>query len=133
MFWKIPLLALKFTKIFYILFQTKSQFFFKVWITLHCNKRSFFCSFLAETSHAIDKSNISKWKFLDLQLLALKFTKFLISFFEAKVSFLVSHLNLYMLWTKRAQQSANFQTFNCSHENQPNFLCHFSSRESVFL
>ena len=27
------------------------------------------------------------------------------------------HLKLYMLWTKRAHQSANFQTFDCSHEN----------------
>ena len=27
------------------------------------------------------------------------------------------HLRLYMLWTKWAHQSANFQTFDCSHES----------------
>ena len=27
------------------------------------------------------------------------------------------HLKLYMLWTKQAQQSANFQNCDCSHEN----------------
>ena len=31
-------------------------------------------------------------------------------------SFVLSHLNLYMLWTKVAHQSANFQTFDCSHQ-----------------
>ena len=32
-------------------------------------------------------------------------------------SFVICHLNLYMLWAKRAQKSENFQTFDCSHEN----------------
>ena len=27
------------------------------------------------------------------------------------------HLNLHMLWTKGSDQSANFQTFDCSHKN----------------
>ena len=27
------------------------------------------------------------------------------------------HLNLYVLWIKRAHQSENFQTFDCPHEN----------------
>ena len=30
-----------------------------------------------------------------------------------------------MLWTKRAHQSTIFQTFECSNQNSPNFLCHF--------
>ena len=32
-------------------------------------------------------------------------------------SSLLFYLELYMLWTKRAHQSANFQTCECSHEN----------------
>ena len=43
------------------------------------------------------------------------------------------HLKLPILWTKGTHQSANFQTFDCSHENQPNSLCHFPSQKSVFL
>ena len=117
----------------HVIFQTKNQFFFKVWISFQCHERSFFCTFLAETLHAIDKSSTSKCKFSDLPLLTLKFTKFLMSFLEPRVSFssnfaslfsvmrhnssVLFHLNLYMLWTKGAHQSANFQTFNYSHEN----------------
>ena len=43
-------------------------------------------------------------------------------------------LKLYMLWIYFiCFESANFQTFDCSHENWPCFLCHFSSHKSVFL
>ena len=89
--------------------------------------------FLAETLYVIDKSSTSKWKFSDFQLLALKFTKFLMSFLEPSVSFssnfasllsitrhnssLLFQLNLYMFWTKGPHQSANVQPFDCSHKN----------------
>ena len=56
------LLGLKFTK-FLVIFQTKNQFFFKVWISFLCHERSFFCTFLAETLYPIDKNSISKCKF----------------------------------------------------------------------
>ena len=107
----------------HVIFQTKSQFFFRVWITLQCHERLFFYTYLIETLHAIDKSSTSKYKFPDLALLALKFTKFLMSFLEPKVSFssgfaslfsvirhyhsVLFHLNIYMFWTKGAHQSAN--------------------------
>ena len=102
------------------------------------NHMSFFMKqhlyiFLSQTLDTFYKSSLSKWKFSDLPLLTLKFTKFLMSFLEPRVSFssnfaslfsvmrhnssVLFHLNLYMLWTKEAHQSANFQTFNCSHEN----------------
>ena len=42
-------------------------------------------------------------------------------------------LKLYMLWTKGANQSANFQIFDCSHKSQLNSLCHFSKHKSVFV
>ena len=38
----------KILRIAHVFFQTKSQFFFKAWITLQCYVRSLFCSFLAE-------------------------------------------------------------------------------------
>ena len=66
-------------------------------------------------------------------LLALKFTKFLMSLLEPRVSFSTNvasffsvmrqnssvpfHLKLYVLWTKGAYQKANFQTYDCSNEN----------------
>ena len=106
--------------------QTKCQFFFKVWISFQCHERWFFCTFLAETLYAIDKSSTSKCKFSDLPLLTLKFTKFLKSFLEPRVSFsssfawlfivirhnssLTFHLNLYMLRTDGAHQIANFHS-----------------------
>ena len=96
------------------------------------NHKSFFmtqllCIFLAQTLHTCYKSSPWKSKFSDFSLLALKFTKFLKSFLEPRVSFSSNfaslfsvvrhnsskllHLNLYTLWTKGTNQSANFQTF----------------------
>ena len=108
-FAEFPLVALKFTKFL-------MSFFFEVWITLQCHERQFFCSFLAETLYAIDKSSASKCKFSDFLLLTLKFIKFLISFLEPRVSFssnfaslfsvmrhnssVLFHRNLYMLKLK---------------------------------
>ena len=94
---------------------------------------TFSCTFLAETLYAVDKSSTSKCKFWDLPMLALKFTKFLMSFLEPRVSFstnfaslfsvmrhtssVLFHLNLFILWTKRSNESANFQSFDCLHKN----------------
>ena len=39
----------------------------------------------------------------------------------------------YLLWTKESHQSPNFKSSMCSGENLPNFSCHFSNGESVFL
>ena len=67
---------------------------------------------------------LQKQRISDLPLLALKFTKFLMTFLEPRVSFSSNfaslfsfmrlnlrtffHVNLYMLWTKGSYQSANF-------------------------
>ena len=42
-------------------------------------------------------------------------------------------LKLYMLLTKVAHESANFQTCHCSGENSPNSSCHFWNQESIFF
>ena len=91
------------------------------------------CIFSAQTLYTFYKSSSSKCKFSDFPLLRVKFTKFVILFSNQKVSssskfgsiFSVMRenssvhfqLKIYMLLTKVAHQSANFQTFNCSHEN----------------
>ena len=72
--------------------------------------------YLAETLYAIGKSSTSKCKFSDLPLLALKFTKFVMSFLKPWASLasnfaslssvmrdnstVLFHLKLYMLSTK---------------------------------
>ena len=117
----------------HVIFQTKTQFFFKVCIFFQLHERSFFCIFSVETLYAIDKSSTLKCNFSDLPVLALKFTKFLMSFLEPRVSFssnfaplfrvlmhncsVLFHLSVYILWTKELHKSANFQTFDYSHEN----------------
>ena len=81
----------------------------------------------------INKSSTLKCKFLDLLLLILKFTKFIMSFLEPRASFssnfaslnsimrdnfsVLFHLKLYMLSKKRTHQSANYWTFNCLYGN----------------
>ena len=58
-----------------------------------CQERSFFCTFYAVCP--IGKSSTSKCKFQDLPLLALKFTKFLMSFLEPRISFCSNFASLF--------------------------------------
>ena len=109
-------------------FSIKRSVFFKVWIFFHSYKRIFFCHFLAETLYAIDISRTtSKWKFSDLQLIALIFTKFLMSLLEPTVSFssifaslfsvmrynssVPFHLNLYINFYKKGPSKCKFPDF----------------------
>ena len=47
-------------------------------------------------------------------------------------SSVLSDLNLYMLWTKQAQQNTNFQTFDCSHKKLNKFLKSFLKPRTSF-
>ena len=116
--------CVKIHQITYVIFETIYKSFFTT---------QFLCIFFAQTLHTFYKSSPSKCKFSDFPLLGLKFTNFLKSFFQIKSQFFFKlwtlfsvmkhnslvflHLNLYMLWTKGSNQSANFQTFSCSHKN----------------
>ena len=89
------------------------------------------CLHYFSSLHTLDKNIPRKFKFSDFPLLELKFIKVLMSFFKQKVCFsskfgslfsvmtdnssALFQLNLYMLLTKVAHQSANFQTSHCSH------------------
>ena len=91
----------------------------------------FLCIFLAQILHTLDKSSSSKCKFSHFPLLALKFTKFLKSFFKQKVSFsskfgsffsVMTHKSSVLFLTqnnilskKLAHQSKNCQTCHCWH------------------
>ena len=82
-------------------------------------------------------------------MLELKFVKFLASVLKWQVNsssdvalfFIVMTHNSsgnfkvtpFLLWTKGSHQSPNFDTFKCSAENVPDFLCHFSNHKSGFL
>ena len=52
----------------YVMFETTSQFFFKLFIILQCHEK-LFCTFLAETVHDLDKRSPSKCKISDFPLL----------------------------------------------------------------
>ena len=45
----------------YVMFETTSQFFFKLFVTLQCHEK-LFCTFLAGTVHDLDKRSPSKCK-----------------------------------------------------------------------
>ena len=110
---------------------------------------------MAQAQYTFDKISTSRCRFSGLPLLALKFTKFLTSFLEPRVSFpsnfaslfivmrrdssVLFHLKLWMLCTKGAHQSADFQTFQTQSAN---FQCRklvkflmlfFKSRASFLL
>ena len=73
----LPYFQLLIHQIPYVIFETISHF----------SRRNSSVFFLAQTLHTFNKSSPSKCKFSDFPLLALKFTKFLMSFFKQKVSF----------------------------------------------
>ena len=52
----------------YVIFETTSQFFFKLFITLQCHEK-LFCTILAETIHDLDKRSPSECKISDFRLL----------------------------------------------------------------
>ena len=117
-------------QISHVIFQTKSGFFFKVWITLQCHEITLLHFF---SWNVIDKSSTSKCIFSDLPLQALKSAKFYMSFLKPRASFssnfasfssvmkdnssVLFHLKLYMLLTKGTHQVQIVRLCNCSCEN----------------
>ena len=117
-----PLLALKFTKFLTLFFKQKVSFSSKFG-SLFSVMEIILLYIFAKTLYAIYKSGTSKCKFSNLPLLALKFTKFFMSFLEPRVSFssnfaslfsvmrhnysVLFHLNLYTLWKNAADRRAN--------------------------
>ena len=69
----------KIYQIRHAMFETTSQFFFKLYITRQCYGRQLFCTFLVETLYDLDKKKLSKCKISDFWLLTLNFTKFVLS------------------------------------------------------
>ena len=55
---------------------------------------------------------------------------FIVMTHNSSVNFKVIHS---LLWTKGSHQSSNFDTFECSGENLPNFSNLFSNQKSFFL
>ena len=62
---RLSAVRVKVHQIPHVIFQTKCQFFFKVWISFQFHNRSLFCTFSGETLCAIDKSSTSKCRFSD--------------------------------------------------------------------
>ena len=69
-----------------VIFQTTGQLFVKFCITLQCHERQILCTFLCQTLNTLHNRNQWKYKFLRLQVLGSKFTKFL-SFSKQQISF----------------------------------------------
>ena len=54
---RLSTVRVKVYQISHVIFETKSQFFFNLWILFQCHERLFFCTFLAETLYAIEKGS----------------------------------------------------------------------------
>ena len=118
-------------QITYLAFQIRSPFSFKVY-TLQCDQISFLCSFVAESLHAIDKRSNGSAHFHNCHCFHQNSQNSWCHFWNQEPTFssnvrslftvirhnssVLSHLNFYIIWTKRAQQSANFQIFECFHK-----------------
>ena len=127
------------------LFKPPVIFLSKYCITLQCHATQLFCNFLAQTIYTF----LKRGPILRLLRVGSKFTRFLVSFSKAQVSYssnFVSFFNIMaynssallclthnILLTKVAHQNAIFQICHSFHQNSPNSSCHFCNQESVFL
>ena len=87
--WKfsdLPLLTFKFTKCLMSFLEPRVSFSSN-FASLFSVKRLPLLFFPSKSLYALDKRIRSKFKFSDFRLLALKLTKFLVSFFKPQISF----------------------------------------------
>ena len=118
------------------IFESTSRLYLNSTSLFSVKKDNSYVFFLAQPSYTLDKNSPSKWKFLDCLVAGWKFSKLLTSYLKLKVRFSLNfasllsvmrdnssvllQLKVYMILTKGAQQSAKFQTFDCSGEVSPN-------------
>ena len=116
----LSITCVKIHQIPYVVFETISHF----------SRHNSSVFFRLNVLYTFYKSSPAKCKFSEFSLLALKLTKFEMSFFKQKASFsskfrslfivmrhnssVLFQLKFYMLLTKVADQSAKFQNFYCS-------------------
>ena len=113
--------------------------FFKVQVSSYSSFALFFCVmthnpsvlFLAQAEYSFDKISKSKCKFSNFLLLALKFTKFLMSFLEPRVIFSSNFVSLFSIMETITVKIYILLTTRV--KKKKNSLCHFSSHESIFL
>ena len=99
---------MKIHQIPHITFETTGHFFFKLCITLQCNERQLFCTFLAGTLYDLDKRSPSKCKMPDFRLLMWNFTKFVIwsaPFVESIYNFSKKVQRSYVPWQWTVMQN----------------------------
>ena len=108
----------KIHQISHVIFQTKNEFLFKVWITLQCHERKLFCTFLAKTLYAIDKSSTSECKCSNLPVLTLKFTKFVMQFLKPWASFTSNFASLPSVMRDNFVWTFSSQTL-CFQQKEP--------------
>ena len=123
---KLATTRIKIYQIRHVVFETKSQFFFKLCITLHCHERQLFCTFSSKTLHAFDKRNPSKANFQSTARIKIN---------QIPCHF-SSHKSVFpsiTLWTKRAHESTNFQIFECFNESYPIPHASFETTRSRFI
>ena len=78
-----------------------------------------FCIFIAQTLHTFYKNSPTKCKFSDLPLLALKFTKFLMSSLEPRVSFSSNFASLFsVIWHITPLKFSNWNIL-CFGQKEP--------------
>ena len=112
---------MKIRRIPHVIFGTKNHLFFKLCITLQCHATQLFCTFSSKTLYALNKRSLWKSKFLDLQLLASKLTRFIMSCFKPRVCFplnsaspfsVITHVSTWSIICLGQKEVIKVQLFN---------------------
>ena len=105
-------------QISHVIFGAKSQFVFKLCITLQCYETWLFCTFSSTSLYAMAKRIPSKCKFPDFRLLPWKLTKFLLSFFKPLVSLPLNFATPFSVVTHNSLKFSNWNII-CFVQKEP--------------
>ena len=136
-------LSSKFPSLFicHVIFETKSQFFFKLCITLQCHEKRDNSTVLSHLKlYMLSTKETHQVQIFGLSTARMKINQIPCHFSSHKsvFTYILHHLSvswhiIYLdfsswgitLWTKRAHESTNFQIFDCFNESSPNSSCQF--------
>ena len=132
---------IKIYQICHVIFETKSQFFFKLCITLQCHEKRDNSTVLFHLKlYMLSTKETHQVQIFGLSTARMKINQIPCHFSSHKsvFTYILHHLSvswhtIYLdfsswgitLWTKRAHESTNFQIFDCFNESSPNSSCQF--------
>ena len=116
---------MQFCQILHVIFESTSQFSFKIFSVIKHNSssaQSIYIIYIGQRSQLNSKFFRFSSARVKIHQIPHVMSFFIVMTHDSSVNFKLIN---FLLWTKRSHQSPNFDTFECSGENLPNSYCQF--------